>query len=47
MVELQEARTAVASLTRQLNECRISALLNEQLYITNKMENELDEIGEL
>ena len=46
MVELEEARTEVASLTRQLNESRISALLNRQLYITNKMENELEEIGE-
>jgi mannosylglycerate hydrolase len=46
MVQLQEARTEVASLTRQLNESRISALLNEQLYITNEMESELEEIGE-
>jgi mannosylglycerate hydrolase len=46
MVELQKAKTRVASLTRQLNESRISALLNRQLYITNKMENELEEIGE-
>ncbi|HEY7546604.1 MAG TPA: glycosyl hydrolase-related protein, partial [Blastocatellia bacterium] len=46
LVELQRAKTRVASLTRQLNESRISALLNRQLYITNKMENELEEIGE-
>lgn len=46
MVALQKARTRVASLTRQMNESRISALLNRQLYITNKMENELEEIGE-
>ncbi|HLG15778.1 MAG TPA: glycoside hydrolase family 38 C-terminal domain-containing protein [Blastocatellia bacterium] len=46
MVELQKAKTEVASLTRQLNESRISALLNRQLYITKKMEDELEEIGE-
>ena len=46
MVELQKAKTEVASLTRQLNESRISALLNRQLYISHKIENELEEIGE-
>jgi hypothetical protein len=29
-----------------VNESRISALLNRQLYITNQMENKLEEIGE-
>jgi mannosylglycerate hydrolase len=45
-VELQKKKMEVATLTRQLNESRISALLNRQLYITNKIENELEEIGE-
>lgn len=46
LLELQKQRTEVATLTRQLNESRISALLNRQLYITNKIESELEEIGE-
>jgi hypothetical protein len=45
-VELQKKKMEVATLTRQLNESRISALLNRQLYITNKIEDELEEIGE-
>jgi len=46
LLELQRKKTEVATLTRQLNESRISALLNRQLYITNKIESELEEIGE-
>lgn len=45
-VELQKKKMEVATLTRQLNESRISALLNWQLYITNQIETELEEIGE-
>lgn len=46
VAELQRRKTRVATLTRQLNESRISALLNRQLYITRKIESELAEIGE-
>ncbi|MEW6129511.1 MAG: glycoside hydrolase family 38 C-terminal domain-containing protein [Acidobacteriota bacterium] len=45
-VELQKKKMEVATLTRQLNESRISALLNKQLFITNQIESELEEIGE-
>jgi len=43
---LQKLKTDVASLTRQLNEARISALLNRQLFINQKIETELEGIGE-
>lgn len=46
LAALQRRKTEVATLTRQLNESRISALLNRQLYITRKIESELAEIGE-
>lgn len=41
---LQKLKTEVATLTRQVNEARISALLNRWLYITKKIEAELAEI---
>lgn len=43
---LQRKKTEVATLTRQLNESRISALVNRQLFVTNQIESELAEIGE-
>ncbi|MEW5985111.1 MAG: glycoside hydrolase family 38 C-terminal domain-containing protein [Chloroflexota bacterium] len=46
LVELQRVRGRVATLTRQYYESRISSLLNRQLYITNRIESELEEIGE-
>lgn len=45
-LELQKLRTEIATLTRQVNEARISALLNRQLYLNNQIEAELAEIGE-
>jgi mannosylglycerate hydrolase len=44
--ELQRKKMAVATLTRQSNEARISELLNQQLYDQLRIENELEEIGE-
>ncbi|MDQ7051506.1 MAG: hypothetical protein Q9P14_00865 [candidate division KSB1 bacterium] len=46
LAELQRMKSEVATLTRQLYECRISALLNSELYIKSTIENELEEIGE-
>ncbi|MEW5956659.1 MAG: glycoside hydrolase family 38 C-terminal domain-containing protein [Chloroflexota bacterium] len=43
-LELQKLKTEVATLTRQANEARISALLNRRLYLTNQIERELAEI---
>ncbi|MCL4302544.1 MAG: hypothetical protein KJ077_43040 [Anaerolineae bacterium] len=43
-LELQKLKTEVATLTRKVNEARISALLNRWLYITNQIETELGEI---
>lgn len=45
-LELQKIKTEVATLTRKVNEARISALLNRQLYLTGQIEAELAEIGE-
>lgn len=45
-LELQKLKTEIATLTRQVNEARISALLNRQLYLTSQIEAELAEIGE-
>ncbi|RME00596.1 MAG: hypothetical protein D6814_03210 [Calditrichaeota bacterium] len=46
LARLQKIKGEVATLTRQLYECRISLLLNQQLYIIKTIENELEEIGE-
>ncbi len=46
LAELQRLKSEVATLTRQLYECRISALLNSELYIMTTIEDELEEIGE-
>lgn len=43
---LQRLKGREATLTRQHYESRISALLNQQLFITRQMESELHEIGE-
>ncbi|MFN0084334.1 MAG: glycoside hydrolase family 38 C-terminal domain-containing protein [Blastocatellia bacterium] len=44
--ELQRRKVAVATLTRQHNEARISELLNRRLYDHLRIENELEGIGE-
>lgn len=46
LVELQKKKLEVATLTRQLNESRISELLNRQLYVDTQIEAGLGEIGE-
>lgn len=46
LYELQQQKMEVATLTRQLNESRISELLNRQLYDSNLIEDELESIGE-
>ena len=46
LMELQRVKSDVATLTRQLYECRISYLLNHELYIVLTIENELEEMGE-
>ena len=46
LVQLQRIKTEEASLKRQLYESRISYLLNQQLYIVNKIEKELEKVGE-
>jgi hypothetical protein len=43
-LELQKTKTEVATLTRKVNEARISALLNRRLYITHQIEAELEDI---
>jgi hypothetical protein len=43
---LQRLKGQEATLVRQYHEARISALLNEQLLITHRIENELGGIGE-
>jgi mannosylglycerate hydrolase len=43
---LQKAKTEVATLTRKVNEARISALLTRQLYVSHQIEDELAAIAE-
>jgi hypothetical protein len=46
LYELQKKKMEVATLTRQRNEARISELLNRQLNVSQRIEDELEEIGE-
>jgi mannosylglycerate hydrolase len=43
---LQRAKTEVATLTRKVNEARISALLTRKLYVSHQIEDELGAIAQ-
>lgn len=46
LADLQRLKGREATLARHYHEARISSLLNQQLLITHRIENELDGIGE-